>query len=303
MEGTINVRHNVIRLRRLFWLLAFLICYGCGDDEPTTEPLEVVSPETPSIATDSARSEVEPPAEEEFWCPVEAEIAPIRGVQAGDAAESDETAAGARTPDSLREESVEQSSPAANMPQATDAPNDDPSSDSEAKPRATDDAGQDELTSLIAALTDKDVGVRIRAAEKLAKRGSEPVPAMIGVLKHKDAPVRRLVAETLGYIGPDASVAAPALIVALDDQDGNVRLFAARSLGDIGAVPEKAVPALVRALDDPNAVICVRVVDALGKFGPHAKAALPKLREIAATEDNEEFLRDAARKAILKIER
>jgi hypothetical protein len=188
------------------------------------------------------------------------------------------------------------------VPKAADPSSDEPATALDAKPAAAEDASDDELASLIAALTDEDPGVRVPAAEKLAKRGSEPVPALIGLLEHENASVRRSVAEILGHIGPDASRGVPALIAALEDQDANVRLFAARSLGDIGAEPERTVPALVRALDESNAWICVRVVDALKKFGPHAKAALPKLRKIAVTEDQEQFLRDAAREAIQKIE-
>jgi HEAT repeat protein len=182
-------------------------------------------------------------------------------------------------------------------------PPDEPLEAPEPDPTLSQDTSRDEIASLVTALQGEDASARVQAAEKLQELGAEPVSALIGVLKHENRNVRRLAAEILSNIGPEAKQSVPALVETLEDQDPNVRLWAASALGAIGAEAELAVPALIEALDEQNPYICVRVVTALGQFGPDAKDALPKLYEIVDAEGQEQFLRDAAREAVGKIER
>ncbi len=88
---------------------------------------------------------------------------------------------------------------------------------------------------MLAALKDQEEGVRASAVEALRKIGADPsvvVPALIEVLKDRDASVRRSVAGTLGQLAP-AKAAVPALTEALKDEDAEVRQEAARALKQI----------------------------------------------------------------------
>ena len=89
---------------------------------------------------------------------------------------------------------------------------------------------------------------------------------MIAALKDKDEGVRGGAAIALGKIGPAAKDAVPALITAIKDKHQNVRWRAAEALGKIGPVAKVAVPALNEALTDENEDVRVAAVQALDKI-------------------------------------
>ena len=146
------------------------------------------------------------------------------------------------------------------------------------------------VPALIAALKDKDDGVRSFAAEALGRIGKEAVPALIVALKDQNAGVRNSAVYTLGRIGPEAKEVVPALIAALKDKDDGVRSFAAEALGRIG---KEAVPALIAALKDQNAVVRPLATYALGRIGKEAVHAL-----IAALKDQDAGRRSSAAEAL-----
>jgi len=118
--------------------------------------------------------------------------------------------------------------------------------------------GQEELVGrLTEALTDRDVGVRWRAA--LALKG----------------------------MGTLAAGAAPALRHALDDEPGRLSVCAAEALLNIGAPADQVLPALVRAMESRDSLVRHDAAWALGRLGPGAKTAIPLLLRALEDEDNE----------------
>jgi HEAT repeat protein len=196
------------------------------------------------------------------------------------------------------------------------------------------------LPALTTALEDKDEGVRIEAivalgeigpaarqsagallqmvaedtsiiepfvAAALAGMGPGSVDVLVKGLRDSMAGRRRVAAEALGMMGPDAGTAATSLAATLADSDARVRRQSALALGKIGnqaaAGPlEKAVTdqdvtvrieaalalwrveqrvrhlqVLIKALDDPAAPVRADACRALAVIGPAARAAVPSL--------------------------
>src|SRR5262249_21150494 len=85
---------------------------------------------------------------------------------------------------------------------------------------------------LLSALHDKDWDVRASAAIALQGMPEAAVQPLIGKLRHADAEVRMLAAQTLGYMDPDpARAALVPLTMRLRDTSPKVRAAAARALG------------------------------------------------------------------------
>ncbi len=118
-------------------------------------------------------------------------------------------------------------------------------------------------------------------------------------LKDEEGSVRKVAAEALGGIGPEAKAAVPALIEALKDPEGDVRREAAQTLGQIGPEAKAAVPALSEALKDTEWEVRSGAGRALGGIGPEAKAAIPAL--IEASKDEYGRDREAADEALWEI--
>jgi HEAT repeat protein len=90
------------------------------------------------------------------------------------------------------------------------------------------------------------------AADALGRIGPPAVPQLVAALESSDSTSRLRAAEVLARMGSDAQDAVPALTRLLDDPDEQIRKAAARTLGRIGPAAEEAVPALMRALLDSN---------------------------------------------------
>jgi hypothetical protein len=128
------------------------------------------------------------------------------------------------------------------------------------------------------------------AALALGKIGPDAVPALIAVLKDKNAEKAwQYAATALKVIGPGAKEAVPVLIeVTKAKNDLLAPLLAVDALGAVGPAAKEAVPALVdilrrNALPPPNGR--THVVVALGKIGPDAKEAVKALNEVRANAD------------------
>ena len=79
------------------------------------------------------------------------------------------------------------------------------------------------LPAVVAAVRDDSPIVREAAAEVLPLFGAAVVPALLDLLKDKDADLRYRAAWILGMIGPPAKDAVRALIDRFKDSDARVR--------------------------------------------------------------------------------
>jgi HEAT repeat protein len=146
---------------------------------------------------------------------------------------------------------------------------------------------------LVAALGDKDSGVREQAAEALGRIGdSRAVEPLVAALGDKESLwsglVRRYAAEALGRIGDNRAVGP--LVATLEDKEDRDwvrRRNAAEALGRIG--DNRAVEPLIATLEDKEDNVRVRyaAAEALGCIGD-SRAVEPL---VAALEDKEEWVR------------
>jgi HEAT repeat protein len=119
---------------------------------------------------------------------------------------------------------------------------------------------------------------RYPVAKALAGIGLEAIPSLIEVLARGGDEAKQTVVGILGGIRDARAV--PALIGALGDP--SLKRIAAEALGDIGPDAREAVPALAAVLSDENESVRQAACDALGKIGPDAREAMPALVEAFA---------------------
>jgi HEAT repeat protein len=148
---------------------------------------------------------------------------------------------------------------------------------------------------LISGLSDPADMVRAYSITALCKLDSLALPALLDLLRSKDASKRRAAAVVLGRMGLYGQRHAEALLplrVALQDSEGKVRVAAASAIASIlpgnqkQADPEKLIPALVRGLKDPDPHIQDSCAAAIGTLN---RAAVPTL--IALLRDKDASLR------------
>jgi HEAT repeat protein len=154
-----------------------------------------------------------------------------------------------------------------------------------------DAAGQSVLQALAGGLRDSDEEVRIAAHLGMIRLGAAAAPTLATALSEKEPAVRRLAAETLQKLGPNARTAAGDLIATLRDADAEVRDGAGWALEALDPELRTALPALRQALAAPpkpmpvEAMIkeaCYRTVTdlaalAAGEPGDLARQALREL--------------------------
>jgi HEAT repeat protein len=111
---------------------------------------------------------------------------------------------------------------------------------------------KDPVADLARQLRDDDVHVRRAAARALTRLSNttSAIPALIDVLKDKDAVVRDNAVDALSVMHPGDVV--PSLTRALRDPDANARRRAADALARIGRDTESAWPALIELLKDES---------------------------------------------------
>jgi len=185
------------------------------------------------------------------------------------------------------------------------------------------------VSGLSNALTDKEAGIVVQAADELGNIGpyvdKAAVRKLATVLKTSSSqyvkeriiialgnigPVAgdaapelsaelsnieltRITSTALGKIGPNAHKAVPALLKAAVSDDTYMRAHAIEALGFIGAEPERVVPVLAAALMDGVGFVRSDSAKALAKFGPRAGKAVDALIT-SATKDDASFVREYA---------
>jgi HEAT repeat protein len=138
--------------------------------------------------------------------------------------------------------------------------------------------------------------VRAAAAESLGYIGDEAssvVPDLAKAISNanNDAIIRFTAGFAFELLqGPQSKAAVPALKSALSDNEVLVRHFAARALGTIGPDAADAATELTRLLEqEQDQVVIYQATSALGLIGPLAKAGLPSLRKLLV--DQRELVR------------
>jgi HEAT repeat protein len=160
--------------------------------------------------------------------------------------------------------------------------------------KALGKVGVPAVPPLIQALGDGDWHVREAACRALGAIGDrQAVPPLIQALR--DWYVRAAACRALGAIGDRQAV--PPLIQALGDRDRGVRAAACRALGAIG--DRQAVPHLIQALGDWDEYVRRAACRALGQIGD--PQALPHLIQALEDEDEDAYVRRAAREAVEQI--
>jgi HEAT repeat protein len=148
--------------------------------------------------------------------------------------------------------------------------------------------------ALTAALRDDSSSVRFRVLESLGKIGPEASIAITELVDILNGPDERLgmgsskyyACYALEQIGPTAKNAVPSLVKILKEPD--MARSAASALAGIGPAAAPAVPDLIALLKQPNYDKRDAAARALGAIGPKAKVALPDL-EMAANDDSNEL--------------
>jgi len=148
------------------------------------------------------------------------------------------------------------------------------------------------VPSLRAALTDKQLEVRVSAAVALAyiePSEAESIPALIEGLNHLDDNTLDVqeVPQALARLGPKARAAIPTLVglVRKRCEDWDVHM----ALVQIDPEGKECVPALISALDHEDYHVVDVVANCLGLLGPKAKDAVPALALAVTRESIEEF--------------
>jgi HEAT repeat protein len=152
--------------------------------------------------------------------------------------------------------------------------------------------------ALVEALRKADEAMINQAVDALASLGAKAVPRVLRGLKNEA--LRKLAAQIIGRIGPEAKDAVPALVEALvSSDDDEYRREIQFALGAIGPEAAGATPALIKALADDNEELRHSACYVLGKIGPAAKQAAPALEKNLNSDDK--FLRLVSVWALLRI--
>ena len=151
-------------------------------------------------------------------------------------------------------------------------------------------------------LFDDEDSVRRAAADSINKihRDIHKNPALDRLLESlasNDAPIRKVAAEALGFLGDRAAV-GPLLDVILYDGNDSVRRAAAEALNEISR--EGALGYLLDALTDEDPAVRRAAAQALGFLGN--RAAFDPLADVAL-HDGDETVRRAAAEALAKLDR
>jgi hypothetical protein len=76
---------------------------------------------------------------------------------------------------------------------------------------------EEAIPSFVKLFNNENEAIRFAASQALSKMGSKAVPPLISALENSSVVERVLIADTLGYIGPDAMDAVPALIESMSN--------------------------------------------------------------------------------------
>jgi len=141
------------------------------------------------------------------------------------------------------------------------------------------------IPALVAASKRGDIRRRVFAT--MSEIGPAALPALITVVKDRDASDRGHAVDAIGGMGPEAASALPELIKVLKDKDVGIRRSAVSAVARIGPdAVVAALPALSAALKDEDKKVRGNVVKALGTIGPKAAGALSALSAVVKDEDD-----------------
>jgi HEAT repeat protein len=142
------------------------------------------------------------------------------------------------------------------------------------------------------ALQHPDAKVRYRAAQTLADLGPQAkfaAPELRELLRDKNLYVRVKAAEALWKIEKTpASILLPVLLDALKDKEAGVRALAPPVIALLGSKAKPALPLLVQLLGDKELDVKLSAIAALGELGSVAKESAKDL--LALTADKDFFL-------------
>jgi HEAT repeat protein len=137
------------------------------------------------------------------------------------------------------------------------------------------------------------------ALGKIGRLADAAVPAIRPFLDHRQAAARNLAARVLWRIRGDAEELQP-LLRDLASPAAGLRIIGALELGRAAPLPPAATAALVHSLADHRWRVRKMAAWALGQCGAAARQALPQLRERAEENDEDERVREEARRAVAK---
>jgi uncharacterized protein (TIGR03067 family) len=146
------------------------------------------------------------------------------------------------------------------------------------------------LPSLLVALRDQDLSVRLAAETALAtvSPGSkDDVGSLLVVMKEPDASTRQLAVSALLRISPSAKDAIPTLIEALKDSAQPARASVATALVRIAPGAKEAVPSLIDCLKKGDGALQSAAFEALYRIGPEGKDAVLALTPLLRHEDTQ----------------
>ena len=162
------------------------------------------------------------------------------------------------------------------------------------------DTPGDTASTLVGALGDKSVTVRLNAAYTLGRMGASIVPALIDAMRketlasieettakppdnlHGTNPTAGYAAQALAAIG---SQAVPALVETLEDEHWWVRAMTTDVLTKIGQSAGDAVPALMKRVNDEHWWVRRNAIEALGTIGSYSSDTTPLLVDAVRDED------------------
>jgi HEAT repeat protein len=153
-----------------------------------------------------------------------------------------------------------------------------------------------DISSCISSLWDKDKGVRAHNMQKLADKGKVAVPSLLPLLSDPDWVIRYRASEALGLI-QDPETIGPLIDLTKDEKD-HVRYMAAKSLGRIK--DSRIVPVLIGLLSDSH--LYTRKIAASGLAGMQDERALKPLK-LAFESEIDEPTRDILSEAISSLEK
>jgi formylglycine-generating enzyme required for sulfatase activity len=160
------------------------------------------------------------------------------------------------------------------------------------------------VPSLVEALGDRSIVVRVSAAEALGRidpENTEVVTALMSALRDKYATVREAASMAIGNAGRGGLPAVDGLREALRDESEYVRKEAANALGRIASsFSDEYLPILLAELLDPSPSRRARSAFLLGEMGDGGRPALGYLKRIGNDPNPE--VRRTVTEAIRKLD-
>ncbi len=145
-----------------------------------------------------------------------------------------------------------------------------------------------DIGGLIKALHARDYDTRKSAADALLSIGAPAVSSLVSALAEENVNVRVLSSWVLAELAKQPSalfssliaLMIPALIKALSDQNSTVRCHAALSLGEIG--DDRAIPPLVACLKDPDPLVRQHATVGTGSLSTRTRDARLRATAVAS---------------------